>query len=140
MKKYFKVTAKCGHVGRGYYYPGEFYVMAETAKEAASKVRCFPRVKHDHKDAILSVEEITKQESIYGMARKRHTAYYNCHNIQQQNMIESTFIDKLEIDTKREDKPKYKNTKHSLRKSFNNDESYVAMKFFHGTINNYEVA
>lgn len=140
MKKYFKVTAKCGHVGRGYYYPGEFFVMADSAKEAASKVRCFPRVKHDHKDAILSVDEITKIESIYGMARKRNTAYYYCHNIQQQNLIEATILDKLEIDLKQEDKPKYKNNKHSLRKAFNNDDTYNSLKNYHGAINHYEVA
>lgn len=56
--RYYMVTAKCGHVGKGYYIPITFPIRAESAKEAASVTRAFPRVKHDHKDAILSVEEV----------------------------------------------------------------------------------
>ena len=56
--RYYEVTAKCGHVGKGYYIPIAFPVRAQTAAEAASVTRAFPRVKHDHKDAILSVREV----------------------------------------------------------------------------------
>lgn len=39
MKRYYEVVAKCGHVGKRYYYRGVFYVNAETGAEAASAVR-----------------------------------------------------------------------------------------------------
>ena len=58
---YFKVVAKCGHVKRDKYYEGTFYVYARDAKGAAAFVRQFPRVKHNHKDAIISVDKITEQ-------------------------------------------------------------------------------
>ncbi len=54
--RYFIVTAKCGHVGRDNYIPIDFAVKAESASKAASYARDLPRVKHDHKDAILSVQ------------------------------------------------------------------------------------
>ena len=60
--RYYIVTAKCGHVGRGFYIPIDFAVMAGSASEAASLARQIPRVKHDHKDAILSVREIDRFE------------------------------------------------------------------------------
>ena len=60
--RYFNVTAKCGHVGRGYYIPITFAVKAESAAEAASVARDLPRVKHHHKDAILSVKEVNRYE------------------------------------------------------------------------------
>ena len=39
MKKYYKVYAKCGHVGRNSYILKWFYVKAESGSEAAKKVR-----------------------------------------------------------------------------------------------------
>ena len=56
--RYFIVTAKCGHVGRDNYIPIDFAVKAESASKAASYARDLPRVKHDYKDAILSVQEV----------------------------------------------------------------------------------
>ena len=58
FEKYYMVIAKCGHVGKKHYVPIKFAVIAEDGKEAAKMVRQFPRVKHNHKDAILSVNKI----------------------------------------------------------------------------------
>ena len=58
FEKYYMVIAKCGHVGRKNYIPVKFAVVAESGKEAAKKVRQFPRVKHDHKDAISIVKDV----------------------------------------------------------------------------------
>ncbi|MGN1372736.1 MAG: hypothetical protein ACI4VK_01660 [Candidatus Coproplasma sp.] len=55
---YFEVQAKCGHVGRHNYVIKNFYVKAESGKEAARKIRLAPRVKHDRKDAIIRVKQI----------------------------------------------------------------------------------
>ena len=62
MKNYFEVIAKCGHVGRNKYIPIKFAVEAESGKDAAAMVRRFPRVKHNHKDAILDCKEIFYEE------------------------------------------------------------------------------
>ena len=63
-KRYFKVEAKCGHVGHGKCIWITFATAADNGKEAARKVRDFKRVKHDHKDAIGSVKEISFEEFI----------------------------------------------------------------------------
>jgi hypothetical protein len=60
--KYFIVTAKCGHVRRANYIPIDFPVVAPNGKEAAAIARQLPRVKHDHKDAIISVIEVSGEE------------------------------------------------------------------------------
>jgi hypothetical protein len=57
QKKYL-VTAKCGHVGRHKYIPIIFPVSATNKKEAAKIAREIPRVKHDHKDAILAITPV----------------------------------------------------------------------------------
>lgn len=82
--KYYTVTAKCGHVGRDCYIPITFAVKANSAKEAASVTRFMPRVKHHHKDAILSVQEV----DYYGYADVCYVnsfdPYLQCGNIQEQ--------------------------------------------------------
>ena len=75
--RYFKVVAKCGHVGRHRYIVKDFYIVANDGKEAAFKVRHLPRVKHDRKDAILSVEAIAKDEYLVGKAVFLHSKYIN---------------------------------------------------------------
>lgn len=66
MKKYFEVAAKCGHVGRGYYYEGHFFVAARSASNAAQAIKSAPRVKHDHEDSILWTKEISHDEYVCG--------------------------------------------------------------------------
>lgn len=87
MKKFYKVVAKCGHVGRHYYYEGVFYTVAIDGREAARIVRHAGRVKHDHKDAILSVTEITEEEFRAGWREVKNNPYFNCQNKQEQNLI-----------------------------------------------------
>jgi hypothetical protein len=61
-KYYFKVLTKCGYVGRHRHMPIYFPIIAESRKEAAKIARTKPRVKKEHKDAILEVVQITKKE------------------------------------------------------------------------------
>ena len=84
QKLYFEVKAKCGHVGRNNYIPISFAVCAKDGKEAARKVRDFPRVKHDHKDAILSVEEICYDTYLEIKNRNNEDPYLQCHTKQEQ--------------------------------------------------------
>lgn len=81
---YFKVTAKCGHVGRRHYIVKDFYIEVTSGKEAAFKVRYTPRVKHNRKDAILSVEVITKAEYLIGKAVQAEDPYFQVHSSTEQ--------------------------------------------------------
>ena len=84
MKKFYEVIAKCGHVGRGNYVEGVFYVRAFSGSDAATQVRMMPRVKHDHKDAIISVREISRKDFDFGQRQKNQNPYYSCANVQEQ--------------------------------------------------------
>lgn len=89
FEKYFMVIAKCGHVGRKNYIPVKFAVVAESGKEAAKKVRQFPRVKHDHKDAILDVRCITLEEFLEIKEINDNDPYLKCHSRQEQKLIDN---------------------------------------------------
>jgi hypothetical protein len=85
--EFFEVAAKCGHVGRGRYYQGLFYVRAENGKAAAAIVRMMPRVKHNRKDAIIAVTRVDYAVYKKGNAAHRRNPYFDCHNIQEQLLI-----------------------------------------------------
>jgi len=76
--RYFTVTAKCGHVGKNRYIPITFPVRAESAAEAASVTRQMPRVKHHHRDAILSVTEVDYPEYLDLAYVNRFDPYLTC--------------------------------------------------------------
>lgn len=80
----YEVCAKCGHVGRNYYVDKIFAVKAESRKEAASMVRDFPRVKHDHKDAIRYVVKIDESRFEEIIDTNSKDLYFQCKNIQEQ--------------------------------------------------------
>lgn len=82
--RYYKVAAKCGHVGRYHYIIKEFYIEANDGKDAAHKVRHLPRVKHDRKDAILSIEIITQADYLAGKALQAKDMYFRVHSSTEQ--------------------------------------------------------
>lgn len=84
----FEVKCKCGHVGRKNYIVIAFAVSAENGREAAAKARYFPRVKHDHKDAIISVRKITDEEFDSLLKFNNKDEYLHCTNRQEQNLID----------------------------------------------------
>ena len=96
-KKYYEVIAKCGHVGRKHYVPVKFAVIAKDGKEAAKMVRQFPRVKHNHKDAILNVNKIDYERYLEIVEMNNNDPYLRCHSRQEQNLIDN-LEDRLEID------------------------------------------
>lgn len=89
MYKY-EVKCKCGHVGRKNYIVIAFAVIAASGKDAAEKARYFPRVKHDHKDAIISVRKITDEEYLELLEVNNEDGYLHCSNRQEQNLIDLT--------------------------------------------------
>ncbi|MCL2191811.1 MAG: hypothetical protein FWB78_00255 [Treponema sp.] len=84
---HFMVTAKCGHVGKGQYYKGVFFVCAENGKQAAAIVRKIPRVKHDHKDAILGVDKVSYAVYKEGKAAWQANQYFSCRSKQEQELF-----------------------------------------------------
>ena len=132
-KKYFMVIAKCGHVGKKNYIPVKFAVVAESGKEAAKKVRQFPRVKHDHKDAILDVRCITLEEFLEIKEINDNDPYLKSHSRQEQNLIvnldERMVADlhnvKQAFDKQtRKDRVAYKLRKFKILEEYANNEDY----------------
>ena len=125
-KKFYKVTAKCGHVGRHNYILIEYPVSAFNAKDAAKYARQIPRVKHDHKDAIREVVEISRDEYIELKRKNDEDEYLNCHSKQEQKLYCQDLSGRLYVDDhkgkydkdydKRDKKViAYKNRKNELR-------------------------
>jgi len=97
--EFFQVTAKCGHVGRGQFYMGLFYVRAENGCAAAAIVRYMPRVKHNHKDAILAVVKVGYEEYKTGQAATRKNPYFKCRSIQEQRACMEEIEESIHIET-----------------------------------------
>ena len=84
----YEVVCKCGHVGRSHYVEISFPVKAQSGKEAARIARGLPRVKHDHKNAILNVCRIDQTRFVELMERNSQDPYLHCSCIQDQNLID----------------------------------------------------
>lgn len=111
--KYFKVQAKCGHVGRNHYILKWFYVKAITKKEAAKVVREKPRVKHDHKDVIRDVKEINFEDYLEGIKANSEDMYFKCSNKQEQDFYKCVKLE--EIYPEEKEKPNYKKKRNGQR-------------------------
>ncbi len=87
MDKYFRVVAKCGHVGRGNYIEVAFAIVAEDIHSATAIVRSLPRVKHHRNDAISSAADLPYDE--YLLLRKENdlNPYLKCTSKQEQRLI-----------------------------------------------------
>lgn len=87
QKRYFMVTAKCGHVGRKHYVPIAFPVAAACGKEAAAVARWYLRVKHHHPDAIIDCQEIDREQYDSLIEKNRLDPYLRCKCRRDQKMI-----------------------------------------------------
>ena len=134
VMNYYEVVAKCGHVGRKHYVPIKFAVMAESGTMAAKMVRQFPRVKHNHKDAILMVTKIDCDRFVEIKEINKNDRYLKCHSRREQKMIEDLYC-RLEIDLhhqekqynkqKRKDTVAYKLKKYKILNKCNLMEVYA---------------
>ena len=77
--KYFLVTAKCGHVGRGKYIEIEFPIFAESKSAAAQMCLKRPKVKKHLKNAITSVCEIDEDSFKRKLIDFRNNTYIRAH-------------------------------------------------------------
>lgn len=123
--RFYKVEAKCGHVGKNWYFPATFYITAENGREAAKVARVMPRVKHDHKDAILSVSEIDVDSYILGKESSMSNPYWLCKNIQEQRIqcrnLEENLVAEVE-------KTHYLRHRNTTRRIINEDDFYYLFK------------
>ena len=111
-KKCFEVIVKCGHVGKNNYILNAMPVRARNKKEAAERARNFPRVKHDHKDAIKSVREIIYEEyqDLLKIYRNDNFNFVHCKQDQRffcgedfyNRIIREEGVDEVKEKTKRE--------------------------------------
>lgn len=92
---YYKVEAKCGHVRKSHYIIKSFYVKADNGKEAAAKVRMFPRVKHNWKDAINTVYKISQEEYVYGCVEVNNDLYFKVTNSTEQRFCQCVNYDEV---------------------------------------------
>ncbi|CDC71338.1 putative uncharacterized protein [Staphylococcus sp. CAG:324] len=109
---YYKVLAKCGHVGRNNYIIKCFYVKANDGEEAAKIVRQKPRVKHHHKDAIRDVIAIELEEYLTGLKIMEADMYFKVQNSSDQRLYNCV---KQEDIYPEEDKKKYKKPRNGQR-------------------------
>lgn len=71
--KYYKITARGGHVGSRREVSLVFYFEAKNIHEAIQSARDMPGVKHNKPDAITSAKEISREE--YEQSIDGYSAY-----------------------------------------------------------------
>lgn len=109
---YYKVEAKCGHVGKNKFISKLFFVEADSGKEAANKVRFFPRVKHNRKDAILNCTIINKDEFLEGIYLNSLDPYFFVSSKQEQNLLCKCIYSEIDYE---KINIKYKNIKNKFK-------------------------
>lgn len=102
MKRYFEVVAKCGHVGRDSYFEGHFFQAASNASDAARIVKTMPRVKRDHSDVILWVNEVEYKEYADGLKAMANNPYFHCRSRREQNKVMKQIADSIMPETERQ--------------------------------------
>lgn len=116
--KFYRVTCKCGHVSKKYFIRISFPINADSGKEAAMIARTLPRVKHDHKDAILDCREIDYEEYTILQKINSQDPYLKCENKQEQDCIANLSL-RLELEPRyldSKEKTKRQNVEYKLKK------------------------
>lgn len=75
MKRYYKITMRRGHVGRGYTAYITFYVWGENSLHAMDIAKKMAGVKHD--ELPVSCVEVSKEEFLT-QKKNRRNAYAEC--------------------------------------------------------------
>jgi len=89
---YYLVECKCGHLGRYKQINITFPIEAENGIVASYEARMMPRVKRDHKDAVISCKKATYEEYLNQLYINENDPYLKCSSKQEQNRIYE-FID-----------------------------------------------
>ena len=96
---YYLVLCKAGHLGRRKYIPIWYAVEAENGREAAKKARNIPRVKHNHKDAILACVKTNYEGYQRQIEENNNDPYLRCKSRHEQNQIMPLIKDRILVDT-----------------------------------------
>ena len=115
--KYFKSRVNAG-MSELNISSNPFPIVATCGKDASSIARYIPRVKHDHKDAILDCKEISYEEYLELQIINNNDPYLKCECKQEQEMIDS-FSSRLELEPrflKKEKKTKRESVEYRLKK------------------------
>ena len=117
---FFEILLNFAHFLQHYSYfiRINFPIIATCGKDASSIARYIPRVKHDHKDAILDCKEISFEEHQELQRINNNDPYLKCECKQEQEMIES-FASRLELEPRfliKEKKTKRESVEYRLKK------------------------
>lgn len=127
--RYYKVYAKCGHVGRGYYVEKCFAVKAVTASDAAVKVLKLPKVKKQLKNAITKIEEVDFETYRILMIENQSDIYLTAHT--KSEILDVIYNERLRNSYKREKRKKeWSNRVERIK--------YITKKNFLKEVNVYE--
>ncbi len=113
MKKYYIVVCKCGHVKRSQFVIKPIPVCAESGKKAAAIARRIARVKHDHKFAIISCTEVTREEYLEQLRIKQADPYFSVQSVQEQRLL---CPEVYELAIKEDELPSQKRKTHERRR------------------------
>lgn len=94
------------------YYAGTFYQAANDGKEAARIVRGRSRVKHDHKDAILELVQISQDDYTRGRLETRANPYFRITSAFEQNLHWDAIADSVFSEIDDSDLETWYNTKN----------------------------
>ena len=76
--------------------------MAENASKAAHTVKCMPRVKRDHEDAILWVNEVTYYEYVDGQKLMETNPYFHCNSKSEQKLVMELIAEGIRQETEKQ--------------------------------------
>ena len=124
---FYRVKAKCGHVGKNHYIEKYFYVVATSGKDAAYKVRYKPRVKHDRKDAILSVEQISQDEFIMGIESNEKDNYFSVRSSSEQRLVGAVDPKDIKVEPKCNNFSKKRNVEYIMKRTKIFEKRYKEM-------------
>ena len=110
--KYYLVTAKCGHVGKGKYIEVDFPIYARTKSEAAQKCLKKKKVKKQLKNAISWVRGITLEEYEQKLISFKNNKYIKAHT--KKEIIEYLGIAKF-LDYKVYGKSSFNNREERIK-------------------------
>ena len=116
QNKHYIVKAKCGHVGRNHYILCDFAVCASSRKEAASIARYIPRVKHDHKDAIREVREVSYEEYLTVFCNNAENPYLTSKCRRDQRISSSVEESRLAEEYEEQEATNKKTIPYKLKK------------------------
>lgn len=136
--EFYLVTTKCGHVGKTSYIPITFPVKAENGKEAAKISRRYPRVKRNHRDAIVECRKVDEETYKMQILINDSDPYLHAKSKQEQEAIVEGLQERIRDDnhqneinkiSKKSSKPNLKFQKQKYIYSYYDYECEYAMSY-----------